>query len=282
MAFCFYNLSSILNGLIYFDQFDSLSTKQLCLVVLGICILLSGVWALSHQDEGDDVGYDGGKNGGVREDGWSAGTIEGEDMNVTPPSSLMGPLFNRPPPEGETTPSPRKLANGRRIASSPATFPFPSSPSMTDAESSTQFSPTVRDAGLTASPPRQDPLSSSQTLPQISPNRQQARRRSTVRFSPTLDAAGGGVGGDVGHGGPPLVGGFTIGLSPLSPGFSLALRPRYRQDSEASQVGQQDGGESERGQRGTEVHSVEDQSANERRGIARRTWKDLKRLIRKD
>ena len=285
VAFCFYNLSSILNGLVYFDQFDRLSAKQLCLVVLGICILLSGVWALSRQDEGDDEGCDGGKittvNGDAREGGWSAGTADGEDMNVTPPSSPMG-LFNRPLPgsEGRETTSSTKLANGRRVASSPATFPFPSSSSMPDTGSPT-FPPADEDVGITSALIRQGHLSSPQTT-QISPARRHARR-STVRFSSTLDPAGSGVGGEAGHVGPPLVGGFAIGLSPLSPGFSLAPRHRHRQDSEASQAGQQHGeGEGERGQRGTETNLVEDQSAKKRHGFVRRTWNDLRGVIRRD
>lgn len=63
VAFCFYNLSSIVNGLIYFDQISLLSTTHLLLVILGIFILLGGVWAVSLQavnidtwssgDEGD-------------------------------------------------------------------------------------------------------------------------------------------------------------------------------------------------------------------------------------
>lgn len=47
MAFCFYNLSSIVNGLVYYDQFGALTTLHLCLVILGIVVLLGGVWAVS-------------------------------------------------------------------------------------------------------------------------------------------------------------------------------------------------------------------------------------------
>ncbi|KAN0124759.1 hypothetical protein V8E52_001311 [Russula decolorans] len=49
LAFCFYNLSSIVNGLVYFDQVSLLPTTHLLLVILGICILLGGVWAVSLQ-----------------------------------------------------------------------------------------------------------------------------------------------------------------------------------------------------------------------------------------
>ena len=56
MAFCFYNLSSIVNSLIYFDQLALLSTAHLLLVILGIIVLLSGVVALSLREHGIEFG----------------------------------------------------------------------------------------------------------------------------------------------------------------------------------------------------------------------------------
>ncbi|KAK7694666.1 hypothetical protein QCA50_001854 [Cerrena zonata] len=52
LAFCLYNLSSIVNGLVYFDQFSLLSTKHLLLVTLGITVLLAGVWIVSFPPSG--------------------------------------------------------------------------------------------------------------------------------------------------------------------------------------------------------------------------------------
>lgn len=46
-AFCFYNLSCIVNGLVYFDQFSQISTLHLFLVAVGIVVLLGGVWVIS-------------------------------------------------------------------------------------------------------------------------------------------------------------------------------------------------------------------------------------------
>ncbi|KAM6498109.1 hypothetical protein JOM56_006057 [Amanita muscaria] len=48
-AFCFYNLSSIVNGLVYFDQFSLIPTLHLILVSIGIVVLLAGVWVVSIQ-----------------------------------------------------------------------------------------------------------------------------------------------------------------------------------------------------------------------------------------
>ncbi|TFY50268.1 hypothetical protein EVG20_g11618, partial [Dentipellis fragilis] len=57
LAFCFYNLSSIVNGLVYFDQFSLLPTTHLILVIVGIAVLLGGVWVVSFQaGSGVDVG----------------------------------------------------------------------------------------------------------------------------------------------------------------------------------------------------------------------------------
>ncbi|KAF5390327.1 hypothetical protein D9757_002944 [Collybiopsis confluens] len=52
-AFCFYNLSSIVNGLVYFDQFNLISPLHLGLVALGIVVLLVGVWVVSIQAGGE-------------------------------------------------------------------------------------------------------------------------------------------------------------------------------------------------------------------------------------
>ncbi|GLB36149.1 putative magnesium transporter NIPA [Lyophyllum shimeji] len=48
-AFCFYNISSIINGLVYFDQFSLIPPSHLGLIVLGMFVLLGGVWVVSIQ-----------------------------------------------------------------------------------------------------------------------------------------------------------------------------------------------------------------------------------------
>ncbi|SCV68537.1 BQ2448_658 [Microbotryum intermedium] len=57
LAFCFYNLSSIISGLIYYDQWDQLTSLQFGLVALGTAILLGGVWILSIRSE-EEQGVD--------------------------------------------------------------------------------------------------------------------------------------------------------------------------------------------------------------------------------
>jgi hypothetical protein len=59
VAFCFYSLSSIVNSLVYFDQVSLLPITHLLLVILGIFILLGGVWAVSLQAVNIDTWYGG-------------------------------------------------------------------------------------------------------------------------------------------------------------------------------------------------------------------------------
>ncbi|CDW99350.1 hypothetical protein [Sporisorium scitamineum] len=47
LAFCFYNISSIALGLVYFDQIGALAWYDLVLVALGTAVLLGGVWTVS-------------------------------------------------------------------------------------------------------------------------------------------------------------------------------------------------------------------------------------------
>lgn len=55
LAFCFYNTSSIALGMVYFNQLGALSPLSITLVILGIAILLSGVWMVSlHGTESED------------------------------------------------------------------------------------------------------------------------------------------------------------------------------------------------------------------------------------
>ncbi|CAK5267727.1 unnamed protein product [Mycena citricolor] len=162
-AFCFYNLSSIVNGLVYFDQFSLIPPAHLALVILGIVILLGGVWVVSVQ----------------------SGSTGGDSDTCSDSSSL----------------DTRTSAE----AQSPDPFLSQSVPSARDLESR-PWSPLS-----TAS----QPLPSLASVPNMSASG--SRRRSHLR-SQTITSP------------PPpnpvtsLSGGLQIGLSPVSPGFSI--RPR--------------------------------------------------------
>jgi magnesium transporter len=87
VAFCFYNLSSIVNGLVYFDQVSLLPTSHLLLVILGIFILLGGVWAVSLQAVNVDTWSGGGEaDVPLIEDG---ATDEGSLSECTPTAPLV-------------------------------------------------------------------------------------------------------------------------------------------------------------------------------------------------
>ncbi|CAI4211135.1 unnamed protein product [Parascedosporium putredinis] len=49
LVFCIYNIMAILDGLIYFNQTNLISTLRACLITLGTVILLTGVLALSWR-----------------------------------------------------------------------------------------------------------------------------------------------------------------------------------------------------------------------------------------
>ncbi|CAG8497073.1 5597_t:CDS:2 [Funneliformis mosseae] len=49
LSFCTYNVSTIFNGLVYYNQWNRLHWWQIFLVILGICILICGVLVLSWR-----------------------------------------------------------------------------------------------------------------------------------------------------------------------------------------------------------------------------------------
>lgn len=86
MAFCFYNLSSIVNGLIYYDQISLLPTSHLLLVTVGILILLGGVWAVSLQAVNVDTWSGGDEDVPLIEDGAAdEGSLLECDPSPAPP-----------------------------------------------------------------------------------------------------------------------------------------------------------------------------------------------------
>jgi len=169
LAFCFYNLSSIVNDLVYFDQVSLLPTSHLLLVTLGIIILLGGVWAVSLQ--------------AVNVGAWTGS----DDVDV----SLIedGIADETPLPRSNLTPI----------------HPVPHSPDGEREHARSQSETAV-------SAPPQSPLS--------------PRRRAHHHLP-----------GQISHGGtipscsPPSAvpaPGFSIGLSPVSPGFVIVPRERRR------------------------------------------------------
>ena len=256
MAFCFYNLSSIVNGLVYFDQFSMLSTTHLLLVLLGIGILLSGVWVISFPPEGGR---------GVDISTWSEGDHPTE-MVATGDSDIEGqeedevyedeplPMEESARPESTRGRSQTQTGHGLAIITEP---PLPiSAPQLSPRQPSPPRSrfrnPLSRlhgreqtDSALVTSPPRRSRSTytgSTGAEHTLSPDRQSSallgrhRRRTTLEpgsthtFSPPPH----------GHFPNPLspstsaIGGFSIGLSPISPGFSIVPRERRRRPTQGT------------------------------------------------
>ncbi|KAF7310910.1 hypothetical protein HMN09_00634200 [Mycena chlorophos] len=179
-AFCFYNLSSIANGLIYFNQLSLIPPLHIGLVTVGMVVLLGGVWVVSIQSGSPPS----------EADGWSDSGSEVESVVRVEVADEEEDL-ERPP-----------LSRSSRSESS--------------------LNQTPQRALITD-------LSASQPLPAAvsAPEGLGYRRPRAANHLRAQTATYGGI--------PPvpnpvtsLGGGFQIGLSPVSPGFSIVPRERGR------------------------------------------------------
>ncbi|CAE6510699.1 unnamed protein product [Rhizoctonia solani] len=200
LAFCSYNLSSIINGLVYFDQIAELTGLQLSLVGTGIVVLLGGVWALSVQ-----------QGGGIKEGAW---VEEVADEAEVERSLALRDAFNgsehslEPILDGArpVAPSPDAIGEspaGRSSRSAQPRSPLDVSPHSPTAGPIPKLH--IRTGSLDASSPPISPQRRSYTRP---------------RYGTFLGAEA-----------PPsalVTPGFSIGLSPVSPGFALIPRARRR------------------------------------------------------
>ncbi|ORX35726.1 hypothetical protein BD324DRAFT_657206 [Kockovaella imperatae] len=101
LAFCFFNLSSIFDGLVFYDQFGSLRPYQIALVSIGVAILLVGVWVVSLIRPAGQGGIEVGTwveddesvcDGADPTDGFS---VFGEDINDDP-EEIVSPMSDQP------------------------------------------------------------------------------------------------------------------------------------------------------------------------------------------
>ncbi|KAJ4486132.1 hypothetical protein J3R30DRAFT_3655388 [Lentinula aciculospora] len=218
-AFCFYNLSSIVNGLVYFDQFSLISRLHLSLVALGIIILLVGVWVVSIQAGGEgtlDVPW--AEESALDEE--EEGAIEDEAvLNSRELESDANVNADRRSPSIEWgTRSEPMIGLGRPLSPLSTT-----SQPLLSPESSQLSPPNIR-----SSAHRRRPTTVIDTRHIRAPSNTQYNtlinnsnnQHSRPPLSPTLPTVS------------TLAGtGFQIGLSPFSPGFSVVPLERKRRIS---------------------------------------------------
>jgi len=208
VAFCFYNLSSIVNGLVYYDQFSLIPWKHLALVGLGIVILLGGVWVVSFNSGG----------GGV-----NVGTWRDEDSDES---------------EGDGSEACERVSPDTRGRPEPDTIILERS-AISESDAATYFTHDEHPQTASPGPTRrvQDYMSLSQGAgdrPSLSIRTGgQRRRQANETRSPVQH-----------HGALPpqlpvaLGSGFSIGISPASPGFVVVPRERRRRVSGMSMESQ--------------------------------------------
>lgn len=284
VAFCFYNLSSIVNGLVYFDQFSLLSTTHLLLVLLGIAILLSGVSVISFPPEGGrgvDIGM------------WTEGEPPTELVSTGDESDVEAqddePYEDEPLPtesqvQSESTRgrSQAQIGLGLNIITEPPEAtptlqlsPGPLSPSRSSHLRNPSSQTHIRqqtDSALLRSPPRSSrsvyTTSTGGAEPTISTDGQSGaqtagrrRRRTTLEpgASSTLSPLPPPFPNSLSPSASALSG-FSIGLSPISPGFSIVPRERRRRPTGSIVHAPSGGTANERGgdgQEGNEAVSTE-------------------------
>lgn len=215
--------------MIYFDQFGYLSTLHLLLVILGIVVLLTGVWIVSFPP--------GGQQGGIDVGTW--GEEDECDEAHDEHNETLSRYEDEPlPMDSSHVVQDEAIGMGRMSSQESSRRPIsvdtrPSERGTEDADTSS--SPTSRAAHLRrqTEPALLSPHHQTDDLPETptSPTGTTARRHPMPPHHSTL-----------GHHhltsprqsfpshplSPGAPSGFSIGLSPVSPGFALIPRERGR------------------------------------------------------
>lgn len=235
-AFCFYNLSSILNGLVYFNQFSLIPPLHLGLVVLGIVVLLGGVWIVSIQaGDGEVEPWNGDNELGDDEMLEEAAPSEPEitlsDSPTAPilPRSIRRPDVEELPWGSRSEPNmPLPAATGLGLDLG-LDRPLPPQPTISLSEASERIQQSHVTSSNTSQSRRRRPTMDDYTLSRHhhrAPSYAALHSHShthNLQMSPPLNSR---------NTVSTLAGaGFQIGLSALSPGFSIVPRERRRRIS---------------------------------------------------
>jgi hypothetical protein len=206
VAFCFYNISSIVNGLVYFDQFALIPWTHLALVGLGIVILLGGVWVVSFNSGG----------GGVNVGTWRDEERDDSGSDDSEPCEEVSP---------DTRGRPGRNSNILERSA------------ISESDASNYFTHDTHPRTMSPNPTRriQDYMSLSQGTgdrPNLSVRTGAQRRRQPNELrSPAQQHHHHSVLS-------PQLPGFSIGISPASPGFVVVPRERRRRVSGMSMESQ--------------------------------------------
>ncbi|KAF8642282.1 hypothetical protein AX16_009553 [Volvariella volvacea WC 439] len=206
-AFCFYNVSSIVNGLVYFDQFSLIPLRYLTLVILGMVILLCGVWVVSIQSGSgvvDVAAWTETDNLGVNAVNTAS---QGDDTTA----QRIGPRS----PRSQVPRAVRPHSYGDTLSTSPDTIPLGATPE--------SRASSIREG--------------------LSGRKVAHHRRPTIDLSLPLHARPSPHTHTHPHHtqSPPLIGtGLQIGLSPVSPGFAILPKERRRRVSGMMESPRQD------------------------------------------
>lgn len=237
LAFCFYNLSSIINGLVYFNEFSALSTTKLLLVSLGIVVLLAGVWIVSFPPSGGirvGVGkWDGSEElpGVVFDEEGGREGFEDEPLPmISQPHTDTEEVFGLGLVHSTDDVERQKIYASLRVQTHTQPFPTPHVRSLTESAlpSHSSHLPTH---------PEHAPIPTHLTSPPNSPSK---RPRAISAISPSgshqtnRQSLSGYAYPAPSRAAPGTLTGFSIGLSPVSPGFALVPRDRSRRRRRAT------------------------------------------------
>ncbi|KAK7468896.1 hypothetical protein VKT23_003393 [Stygiomarasmius scandens] len=226
-AFCFYNLSSIVNGLVYFDQFALISPLHLGLVCLGIVVLLAGVWIVSIQAGGGGVDFAAWNS----EDEISAVDEEESCIESTPPPATIS--SRGPTSDDEDSGTEWGTRSEPLMGASSISSPSPERSRLSP--ESSQYSTSRPSGSQRRHPTAIDTYSRHRrgsTFSHYSPHNTYTPQRPPL--SPTLPTVSALAGT-----------GIQIGLSPVSPGFGIVPLERRRRTSNLG-LGSPPGMDSER------------------------------------
>ncbi|PLW12630.1 hypothetical protein PCANC_20250 [Puccinia coronata f. sp. avenae] len=215
LTFCFYNLSSIISGPVYYNQVKLLSTFQVFAISLGTIILLGGVWVASigtssnnasSQQSASAEEEGGDKRGGLQvknDAGSSHGLVvdEDEEIPLLPSSSRIGSVEEEEEDENKGKEQPTYTEDPRKMEES--------------------YGPEEPPEGRASDPHRYSHQHTASSGFSLHP----ASRRTSHPFNQLIRQFL--VEGEV-----TPVRGLSIGLGAASPGF--AIRPKKRRKPQAS------------------------------------------------